>query len=159
MWDIEDIYNETDVHDLLVRNEREGGSLAGLFVAPENETAEPATTVPDRRVVLMRKHGFTTWGPSIMSAVFRSVFTTTNAKVQTDSTLLRNAFGGVAGSGMSMDAWGGTGAQNALFSNDFEPLTAEQAKAAETSNDGTIDRPWGLWVAEVEASPLYKNNG
>ncbi|KAK5951923.1 hypothetical protein OHC33_007216 [Knufia fluminis] len=159
VWDIETIYNETDKHDMLVRNERQGGSLAGMFVAPENQTAEPATSAPDRRVVLMRKHGFTTWGPDIETAVFRAVFTATNARVQTDSALLRNAFGGMSGSGMSMDAWEDADGQDALYNNDFEPLTAEQAAAAQSSNDGTIDRPWGLWVAEVEANPLYKNNG
>jgi len=159
VWDIESIYNSTDKHDLLVRNEREGGSLAGTFIAPENQTAEPATSTPDRRVVLMRKHGFTTWGPDIETAVFRAVFTATNARVQTDSALLRNAFAGIAGQGQNMDAWGNAQNASALFNNNFEPLTAEQAAAAEESNDGTIDRPWGLWVAEVEASLLYTNNG
>lgn len=159
VWDIETIYNETDKHDMLVRNERQGGSLAGMFVAPENQTADPATSAPNRRVVLMRKHGFTTWGPDIETAVFRAVFTATNARVQTDSALLRNAFSGMSGSGMNMDAWASTDGQDALYNNDFEPLTAEQAAAAQSSNDGTIDRPWGLWVAEVEANPLYKNSG
>lgn len=159
VWDIEDVYNGTDRHDLLVRNERQGGSLAGTFVAPENQTAEPATSTPDRTVVLMRKHGFTTWGPDIETAVFRAVFTATNARVQTDSVLLRTAFSGMASQGMSLDAWGGTGSGGAVFNNDFEPLTADQAAATEESNDGTIDRPWGLWLAEVEADPLYENNG
>lgn len=158
VWDIEDVYNETDKHDLLVRDERQGGSLANMFASSENQTAEPPTTSPDRRVVLMRKHGFTTWGPDIETAVFRAVFTATNARVQTDSALLRNAFGGIAGSGQNMDAWGNTQNATSLFNNDFEPLTAEQAVATQDSNDGTIDRPWGLWVAEVEANPLYKNN-
>lgn len=159
VWDIETIYNDTEIHDLLVRDEHEGGSLASTFVAPENQTAESATTVPDRRVVLMRKHGFTTWGTEVKSAVFRAVFTATNARVQTDSILLRNAFNGIAGSGMNLDGWQNGGDQNMLFKNDLEPLTAEQAAAAQASNDGTIDRPWGLWLAEVEASPLYTNNG
>jgi hypothetical protein len=43
--------------------------------------------------------------------------------------------------------------------NALEPLTAEQAAAAESSNEGTIDRPWSLWKAEVESQPLYQNRG
>lgn len=159
VWDIENVYNETDKHDMLVRNEREGASLAGMFAAPENQTTEGATSTPDRTLVLMRKHGFTTWGPDIEQAVYRAVFGTLNARVQTDSTLLRNAFSGLAGQGMNMDAWESGSGQAALFSNDFEPLTAEQAAAAADSNAGTVDRPWGLWVAEVQANPLYQNNG
>jgi len=158
LWDIEDVYNQTDKHDMLVRNEREGASLAGTFVAPENQTAGQARDTPERTLVLMRKHGFTTWGSDIKQAVYRAVFATINARVQTDATLLRNAFGSLAGQGMNMDAWESGGGQPALFSNDFVPLTAEQADATEDSNAGTVDRPWELWVAEVEANPLYNNN-
>jgi hypothetical protein len=42
-----------------------------------------------------------------------------------------------------------------VFSHTFEPLTAGEAAAAETSNDGTIDRPW---EAEVNSQPLYVND-
>ena len=152
VWDIEDAYNETDKHDLLVRNEHEGASLANAFVAPENATVE--TSTPDRKVVLMRKHGFTTWGADIRTAVFRAVFTTENARALTDSMLLRSAFAGLsAQQDFDTGLWSGMdGLQNAL-----EPLTAQQAADAEVSIDGTIDRPWDLWVAEVESSPLYHN--
>ncbi len=150
MWEIEDVYGPGEKHDLLVRNETLGASLAASFSAPENATAE--TVNPDRKVVLMRRHGFTTLGADIRTAVFRAVFTTTNARVQTSSFLLSNAFAGVRMQGTESATW--MEAINAL-----EPLTAEQAAAAESSNDGTIDRPWGLWEAEVESEPLYKNRG
>ncbi|ETN45056.1 uncharacterized protein HMPREF1541_09932 [Cyphellophora europaea CBS 101466] len=155
LWDIEDAYNETDSHDLLVRNEHEGASLASYFAAPENETAQ--TDIPDRKVVLMRKHGFTTFGTEIEIAVFRAVFTTENAKAQTDSALLRNAFGGLAAQGVNLQEWS-TGAEGDLMENNFEPLTERQAADAEESIGQTISRPWNLWVAEVEANPLYQNN-
>lgn len=157
VWDIETIYNETDTHDMLVRNEREGASLAAEFAAPSNASAQPVTSTPDRKVVLMRKHGFTTWGDSIEKAVFRAVFSVTNAKVSTDAILLRNAFAAQLGQGITQNSWASSGEN--VFSNALEPLTAEQATAAEASNDGTIDRPWGLWVAEVKANSLYQNNG
>lgn len=153
VWDIETVYNDTDAHDLLVRNERDGASLASQFAAPSSSND---TKTPDRRVVLMKKHGFTTWGDSIEKAVFRAVFSVTNSKVSTDSILLRNAFAGQVGQGITTNAWVGDGS---VFANALEPLTSEQAAAAQASNDGTIDRPWGLWVAEVEANSLYVNNG
>lgn len=157
VWDIEDAYNDTDKHDLLVHNEHEGASLAALFAAPENETAE--TTVPDRKVVLMRKHGFTTYGADIRTAVYRAVFTAENAKAQTDSALLRSAFGSLADQGVAMEEWGGGNDMDSVMQNNFEPLTVQQAADAEDSIAGTIERPWGLWVAEVEANALYQNNG
>lgn len=155
VWDIESIYNDTDSHDILVRNVRQGASLADTFVAPENASA--ATTMPDRRVVLMRKHGFTTWGRTIEEAVFRAVFTTVNAQVQTNSMLLRNAFSGTGAQGVDLALWGNDGSQT--FKNRFEPLTEQQAQDTSVSIGATADRPWGLWVAEVEANPLYVNNG
>ncbi len=149
VWDIEDAYGPGEKHDLLVRNETLGASLASTFAAPENVTAGTANV--DRNVVLMRRHGFTTQGFSIQEAVFRAVFTTTNARVQTSSFLLRNAFGGVGVQGMDMAAWTG-------LTEDLEPLTAVQVPATADSIGGTIDRPWGLWEAEVGAQSLYKNN-
>lgn len=149
VWEIEDVYGPGELHDVLVRNETLGASLAASFSAPENVTMETAN--PDRKVVLMRRHGFTTQASDIRKAVFRAVFTTTNARVQTSSFLLRNAFVG-GGGDVDTNVWTG-------LNNELEPLTAEQAAAAEYSNDGTIDRPWGLWEAEVESQPLYKNNG
>lgn len=155
VWDIESVYNDTDIHDLLVRSVRQGASLADAFVAPEN--ASTATTLPDHKAVLMREHGFTTWGKTIEEAVFRAVFTTVNAQVQTNSMLLRNAFSGIVAQGVDSSAWGVSG--NQIFRNDFVPLTAQQAKDTDESIGATSDRPWGLWVAEVEANPLYVNNG
>lgn len=149
VWDIETVYGPGEKHDLLVRNETLGASLASSFAAPENVTAD--TVNVDRNVVLMRRHGFTTQGFSIQEAVFRAVFTTTNARVQTSSFVLRNAFAGGGGQGMDTTAWTG-------LTENLEPDTAEEVPAAENSIDGTIDRPWGLWQAEVEAQPLYRNN-
>ena len=151
MWDIGTVYQPDDKPDMLVRSLRLGASLAQQFSAPENASVTIAN--PDHKVVLMRKHGFTTLGTSIRSAVFRAVYTTTNARVQTSTALLRHAFGG---SGGDMSAWA---ANDKVIMGDFEPLTAEQAAAAEASNNGTIDRPWILWEAEVESQPLYVNKG
>lgn len=149
VWDIENAYQPGDPHDILVRSVPLGASLALQFSAPENRSA--AVAEPDRKVVLMRKHGFTTHGPDIHSAVFYAMFTTAAARVQTNAALLRNAFGS-----LNDDAWSSNGQE---YANEFEPLTTQQAADTAVSIGGTIDRPWGLWVAEVESQPLYKNNG
>jgi len=38
-------------------------------------------------------------------------------------------------------------------------LDERQAKGSLKMNDSSQDRPWGLWVKEVEACPLYKREG
>lgn len=147
VWDIENAYQKDDSHDLLVRTEHLGADLASYFSDTGSQTASAS---PDHKVVLMRKHGFTTWGRDIRAAVFYAVFTTTAARVQTQATLLRNAFGTLDG-----NVWQ-SGEQK--FMNDFEPLTTHQVTDTEESIDGTVDRPWELWEAEVESQPLYVNN-
>ena len=126
-WDIANVYNATDSQDLLVRTIPQGASLAEAFAAPTNQTAK--TSTPDRRTVVMRKHGFTTWGPDIQTAVYRAYFTVQNAAAQTNSAVLRNAFGSMAGTGVDANLWG-TGGM--LMQNAFEPLTAQQALDAGT---------------------------
>ncbi|KAI0475336.1 class II aldolase and Adducin N-terminal domain-containing protein [Xylariaceae sp. FL0804] len=186
VWDIEDAYREGgggsggEKHDLLVRSARLGDHLARAFDysrgrgGEEEDEAEAAKrhstgTTPDAKVVLMRKHGFTTWGQDVRSAVFRAVYTVENARLQTSALLLRNAFGSLYGEdgnrGAGVRAGTGTGTQpwtrggnNAALRGALEPLTERQAADAEASNDGTIDRPWDLWVAEVEANGLYTND-
>ena len=150
VWDIEDVYGPGEKHDLLVRNETLGASLASTFAARQHFKADTAN--PDRNLVLMRRHGFTTLGFDIRTAVFRAVFATTNAQAQYSAFLLRNAFGGVGGQGADTAVW-------SALNNDIEPLTAQQVVDSYDSISGTTDRPWGLWEAEVESQPLYKNNG
>jgi len=103
----------------------------------------------------MRRHGFTTHGPDIQTAVFRAVFAVSNAQVQTTAALLRQAY-----SSMSTDAartWTGESNPNSSTLYPFEPLTAEQARDCEVSIGKTSARPWGLWVKEVESNVLYVN--
>jgi len=88
----------------------------------------------------MANHGFTTVGTSIKQAVYRAVYTHTNAKVQSNGLMLRSAYLGTGGSG------GG-----------LRYLNEEQTKGAMQMNDASLDRPWGLWVKEVESDALYSN--
>jgi ribulose-5-phosphate 4-epimerase/fuculose-1-phosphate aldolase len=156
VWDIEKEYNATDKHDLLVRNEYLGARLASQFATPDSTSAQQA--LPQRKAILMRKHGFTTYGTDIRTAVYRAIFMTENAKVQTNSALLSNAYGALAQQGLDLHQWGDRGKDGGLR-NTFEPLTAQEVVDLEDAIVATIDRPWSLWVAEVEADPLYQTDG
>jgi ribulose-5-phosphate 4-epimerase/fuculose-1-phosphate aldolase len=91
--------------DMLVRNPAIGKALAAkLGAAP---------------VALMRGHGAVVVGAALPQAVFRSVYTEVNAKLQAQAMAL--------------------GGGNVTY------LDADEAKKAEASVGGTIARPWELW--------------
>ena len=139
VFDIGKIYEAGDQQDMLVRDARIGTALASKFA---DKDPQPAS--PEHAVVLMRRHGYTTHGFDIETAVYRAIYTKINAGVQTNSALLRNAF-----------------PQGSAFETgfEFEPLTDAMVEGCKKMNTGTQDKPWRLWVAEVEKSPLYINRG
>jgi HCOMODA/2-hydroxy-3-carboxy-muconic semialdehyde decarboxylase len=77
-----------------------------------------AQTLGDRPVALMRGHGAVVVGASLPVAVFRSVYTEMNARLQAQAT----ALGGPV-----------------------TYLDDEEARRAEASVGGTVGRPWELW--------------
>jgi ribulose-5-phosphate 4-epimerase/fuculose-1-phosphate aldolase len=97
-------------NDLLVRDARLGQDLAKCL--------------GDCACVLMRGHGMTVVGSSIPEAVFRSIHTQANAKLQTLATQL-----------------GGP----------IEFLTDDEGRRATETNRSTIGRPWELWKAKCRA--------
>lgn len=128
---------------MLVNNVRFGEALASKFV--DNTAPEPGKDLkPAHNVVLMRRHGYTTHGIDIETAVYRAIYTKINAGVQTSATNIRHNFSQISKLEQKFD---------------FEPLTAEQCKGCIIMNEGTQDKPWRLWVQEVERSHLYTNNG
>lgn len=137
-WDITVNYESGNVQDMLVNSQRFGSSLARTFSNSEASS-------PDSNVVLMANHGFTTVGNSIQQAVYRAVYTRVNAGVQSNAIMLRNAFDGVKG--------------NTPATKDIKYLDEQQTIGTMTMNDSSQDRPWGLWVREVEACPLYMKKG
>jgi hypothetical protein len=151
---VETSYNATEPHDMLIRTAKLGQALAETFLTVGNASANPPVTEPDYTVVLMRRHGFTTAAADIQTAVFQAVFTQANAKVQTTAALMRGAFQSLSAN--EARAWTGTSDGSALSA--FEPLTAREAKDCEVSIVATSDRPWGLWLKEVENDSLYTNN-
>ncbi|EXJ61767.1 hypothetical protein A1O7_02197 [Cladophialophora yegresii CBS 114405] len=139
-----------DVHDLLVKNMRLGTAFAGYF----SWTGHHHTDLPTEAVVLMRRHGFTTWRRGLKEAVYRAVYTTKNAKSQTTATLLRGVFD--ADPKNTKGEWedgAPTGPVNA-----FEPLTRDQARDTHVVNARAGERVWGVWVQEVKCQALYTSS-
>ena len=105
-----DIRQAGGMTDMLVRDAALGRALAGtLGAAP---------------VVLMRGHGAVVVGPSLPIAVFRSVYTEVNARLQAQAMAL-----------------GGT----------VTYLDPEEARRADGSVGGTVPRPWELWKRKALA--------
>ena len=119
---------------MLVNSERFGSSLASTFSSNGSSSL-------DHNVVLMANHGFTTVGTTVKQAVYRAVYTHTNAGVQSNAVMLRAAAEDKSGA-----AVGG-----------LTYLNEEQTVGCMKMNDSSQDRPWGLWVREVESHPLYVN--
>ena len=90
--------------DMLVRNSALGHALA--------------QTLGARPVALMRGHGAVVVAPSVRIAVFRSVYTEMNARLQ---------------------------AQAMALGGPVTYLDPEEARKASSNVGGTIDRPWDLW--------------
>lgn len=127
---------------MLVRNAHLGTGLANAF--SNNPESQPPSL--DHNVVLMRRHGFTTHGSDIQTAVYRAIYTKTNAAAQTNTATIKNAF-------LTVNADGGE-----KWTGD-EPMSEEMLEGCRRMNEGTQDKPWRLWVAEVENSGLYVNEG
>lgn len=138
IFDINKYYNDKEQQDMLVRNEKLGRGLAVTFA----EKVGGDFSTPDHNVVLMKRHGYTTHGADIETAVYRAIYTKINAAVQTQSAMLRQAFPQVSDKHLNFD---------------FEPLSKKQSSGCSKMNEGTQDKPWKLWCAEVENSSLYVN--
>ncbi|KAK4161577.1 class II aldolase and Adducin N-terminal domain-containing protein [Cladorrhinum sp. PSN259] len=121
-----------DSVDLLVKDEFYGRKFAYNFI---NGSA----------VTLMRGHGFTAVGNSIEEAVFRAVYTEKNARVLTTSMATQDSARGTLSFAIGADPG-------------IHALNKQEALASNEIIKATMQRPWELWVREVEALPLYQNN-
>jgi HCOMODA/2-hydroxy-3-carboxy-muconic semialdehyde decarboxylase len=93
--------------DLLIRNQALGRTLA--------------VTLGNANVSLMRGHGSVVVGHSIKQAVFRAIYTESNARLQQEASRLGNV--------------------------NF--LTDAEAQATSDMNDQHLDRPWEMWKRRV----------
>ncbi|KAI9691680.1 MAG: hypothetical protein M1822_007752 [Bathelium mastoideum] len=136
VWDIVPLYDDDYQQDMLVNNEKLGASLAASF------SSSTSSAAPEKNVVLMKRHGYTTFGKDIPTAVYRTIYTLINAGIQTNATLIQTA------------AKEGGLVETASVQGLSERLTRDCQKMTEA----TQDKSWRLWVREVESSPLYKNS-
>lgn len=117
IFDIGEYYQSADRKDMLVSNTRFGAALALHF----------GTSDPMHAVVLMRGHGFTVQGSSIMEAVLRAVYTQQNASIQTTSLLTRAAH---------------FGPQANAEQGGVHYLSEEETKGATEMTKWSAARPW-----------------
>ena len=135
-FDIADFYEPGDQQDLLVSNTRLGAALASTFNV--NSTTN---SFPDPPAVLMRGHGLAVTGETIEQAVFFSIYTQSNAEIQSSAIELEHAFSD-------------TGEESSV-----RYLTAQEGRDAWATNKPLIVRPWELWQREVQTmgQGLYIN--
>lgn len=145
VFDVGQIYEPGDQQDMLIRNARLGTALAKQFSRNPHREAPSL----DHAVVLMKRHGYTTHGADLETAVYRAIYTKVNAGAQTQAMLI----GSVRGN--SSEHPGGYAGPSALP----KPMSSDMLAGCQVMNEGTQDKPWGLWVAEVERNNLYVNNG
>ncbi|KAK5628533.1 hypothetical protein RRF57_004248 [Xylaria bambusicola] len=134
VFDISQYYNHNDTRDLLVTNVRLGAALAAKFSADSSQI----TALPDHSIVLMRSHGFAGCAADIKTVVYQALYTQHNAQVQSDALNLEHAHGG--------------------SKDDILYLTPQEARDSYATIGQNLERPWSLWVREVEVSPLYVNS-
>jgi len=177
VWDIADVYSSSDAqHDLLVKTTKIGAQLAAAFQPSTSvgfitqklrsalpmqiggNSAEPSTE-PTHPVVLMRGHGFTTCSDSLEAAVFQAIYTVKAAEVQNSAIALHNAYYGQKVEG-KVDVEAGGKIKSTIVKSDgkdIKYLSDKETLGAWAFNKETMDRPWDLWVREVEVNPLYRN--
>ena len=102
---------------------RETGGNTDLLVSNSKLGVALANALGDASVVLMRGHGCTVVGTTLEQAVYRSIYTELNARLQREA--------------------------HALGEPDF--LNEEEAEKASATMDATMSRAWNLWVAEIDA--------
>jgi ribulose-5-phosphate 4-epimerase/fuculose-1-phosphate aldolase len=95
-------------NDLLIRDRTLGAALA--------------SSLGQYTCVLMRGHGMTVVGASVAEAVYRSIYTESNAKLQMQAMSLEGP---------------------------IEFLTDVEGKGATQVNQATLERPWELWKKEA----------
>jgi len=133
VYEIADAYQPHDIQDMLVRNTHLGAALATCFSG-----GEKGAHLPKHAVTLMRGHGFTVVAENIEECVLRAVYTQKNAMIQTTALTTCISYGGAA--------------QNIRY------LSENESAAATNMTKWSAQRPWKLWLREVEACGLYVNS-
>lgn len=129
VYDASKYLQADDIPDMLVRNAHLGEPLAACFDG-------------GAVVALMRGHGLTVVGSSIEVVVSRAVYTVKNAGIQTAAMTMQTAFATAQGQ----------------HPGGLHFLNEKEARASTQMGKDSAQRPWKLWVREVEACGLYLNS-
>jgi ribulose-5-phosphate 4-epimerase/fuculose-1-phosphate aldolase len=98
------------------------GDATDLLITSREKGRALAAALGDSSVVLMRGHGSTGVGLSVAQAVYRAVYTETNAQIQATASAL----------------------------GEVSFLTPGEAQAAEGLSSAQVERTWQLWKAAVQ---------
>lgn len=98
------------------------GESTDLLVSSQKLGEALATVLGKANVALMRGHGSVTVGNSIKQAVFRGIYTESNARLQSEASRL----------------------------GEITFLTEAEAKATSDMNDKHLDRPWEMWKRNAQ---------
>ncbi|ETN36486.1 uncharacterized protein HMPREF1541_08764 [Cyphellophora europaea CBS 101466] len=141
VFDVSPLYEQAatpvEKRDMLVNNIMLGEGLAKKFGDAGQDRGEPKSSV-----VLMRRHGFTCVADGIEKAVYRAIYTKINAKALTDSLAVRKNFEGMG---------------DVAFDGGDLGLPEDQVVGSTAMNERFQDKPWKLWVREVERGGIYVN--
>ena len=104
---------------------RDKSGWTDMLVRDADRAQALAETLGDKPIVLMRGHGATVVGSSVIQAVHRTYYATVNAQLQAEAIRLG------------------------------EPiyLEDEEARLSAAANDFSAERAWALWKNEVDATP------
>lgn len=167
--------NNKEHHDLLIRNNQLGASLASAFATTSTVagsvyssissrftgTKEEQSTEPDHPVVLMRGHGMAIAAKSIEEAVYMAYYTQEAARVQTTALTTGIAFrGGVVEGSVDVageKASGKIKSGKIKLGGELKYLSTKEAKDTWEVNAQSVGRPWKVWKREVEVNPVYVN--
>jgi ribulose-5-phosphate 4-epimerase/fuculose-1-phosphate aldolase len=97
------------------------GETTDLLISSQALGEALAKTLGKSNVALMRGHGSVTVGNSIKQAVFRGVYTESNARLQSEASRL----------------------------GEITFLTEAEAQATSDMNDQHLDRPWEMWKRDA----------
>jgi HCOMODA/2-hydroxy-3-carboxy-muconic semialdehyde decarboxylase len=97
------------------------GESTDLLISSQALGESLANTLGKSNVALMRGHGSVTVGSSIKQAVFRGVYTESNARLQSEASRL----------------------------GEITFLTEAEAQATSDMNDQHLDRPWEMWKRDA----------
>jgi ribulose-5-phosphate 4-epimerase/fuculose-1-phosphate aldolase len=100
---------------------RETAGMTDMLIRTSELGRALAASLGDKPMVLMRGHGATMVGRSIQQVVYRSIYAALNAALQMEALRLGEP----------------------IF------LAPEEARKAEATNDGALDRAWALWKQEA----------